>query len=166
MMRLLAAAGLAVLAAGCATDTAPARSFAGVDGCAAFDASSLGLQGANASWKPAAEGAPAHCEVTGTLRPGSTWAGILAATEPLVRQLPGDYSHRPPDFRSEWPEYRRAGRGFPLGAERRQGAGQHDQHHHGVTTSAEHHCRLDMGIAQEFTQWNRWPARIRYLPCR
>ena len=69
MQKTIVAAGLAVLAAGCTTDTAPPAALAGAGGCAAFDASALGLADGTSAWKPAAEGAPAYCEVTGTLRP-------------------------------------------------------------------------------------------------
>ena len=69
MQKTIVAAGLALLAAGCVTETAPPAALAGAAGCAGFDASTLGLADGAAAWKPAAEGAPAYCEVTGTLRP-------------------------------------------------------------------------------------------------
>ena len=59
MQKTIVAAGLALLAAGCVTETAPPAALAGAAGCAGFDASTLGLADGAAAWKPAAEGAPA-----------------------------------------------------------------------------------------------------------
>lgn len=113
MMRIVTMAGLALLAAGCTTESsAPARVAAapGASGCATFDAGPLGLTGGKVTWHEATDRLPAHCEVSGTLRPvegsaigvvyrlpaiwngkvfgigGGGWAGgvsALTAAEPL-----------------------------------------------------------------------------------
>ncbi len=69
-MRLLAALSLSALAAACAPatmDTGP-RVAAGPEGCAAMQG---GEMGATTRWVAAAEGLPAFCEVSATLRPAS-----------------------------------------------------------------------------------------------
>jgi feruloyl esterase len=85
-MRVLAIAGLALLASGCVADPVPPAALAGAEGCAAFDAAPLGLHDAKAGWKPAAAGAPAYCEVTGTVRP------MAGSTIGVVYRLPGQWN--------------------------------------------------------------------------
>jgi feruloyl esterase len=68
MHKMIAIAGLALLATACDAEVPPVA-LAGAEGCAAFDVSALGLPDAAATWTAASEDAPAYCEVAGTLHP-------------------------------------------------------------------------------------------------
>ncbi len=70
-MRYAAIAGLALLAAGCTTQSASPIASRGADRCAGFDASSLGLSNASSTWVEAKDAVPAFCEVAGTLTPAA-----------------------------------------------------------------------------------------------
>jgi len=89
-MRIMIGASLVALVCACTTTDASTTTTAraGAEACAAFDASSLGLTDATATYYPAdaEKGLPANCDVKGTLHP------VAGSNIGVVYRLPDNWN--------------------------------------------------------------------------